>query len=80
MENLIADYCTFQYRKESFTSTEGGARTHTLRRELDFESSASTSFTTSAYNKLMYQYTESIIIYKIRLFFYYFIYNDYSYK
>ena len=29
--------------------TEGGARTHTFQGTLDFESSASTNFTTSAY-------------------------------
>ena len=80
MENLIVDCCISLCQKGSILSTEGGARTHTLRRELDFESSASTSFTTSAYYKAIYQYTESIIIYKIRLFFYYFIYKNYLYK
>lgn len=48
MENLIADCCISLYKKENLNSTEGGARTHTLRRELDFESSASTSFATEA--------------------------------
>ena len=48
MENLTVDCSISPYQKESMPSTEGGARTHTLRRELDFESSASTNFTTSA--------------------------------
>ena len=47
-------------------STEGGTRTHTFKRTLDFESSVSTNFTTSA-NIL--ESNLSLNLFKIKIFY-----------